>query len=195
MIYMHNMIRCCFIALIFCVPSYSSFAADRPNILFAISDDQSYPYASAYGCSGVDTPASFDRVAREGVLFENALVPSPGCSPTRASILTGRYPWQNEHAGTHASSFSNQLTTYPLRFQAAGYHVGCTGKGWGPGNFREGGFTENPAGPQYSVRLARVPGGIRATDYAAAFEKFLDERKDGQPFWLLVRSVGTASIL
>ena len=119
--------RLFFLLLVVCQPS---LAAERPNILFAISDDQSYPYASAYGCSGVSTPA-FDRVAREGVLFENAFVPSPGCSPTRASILTGRYPWQNEHAGTHASSFTNQLTTYPLRFQAAGYHVGYTGKGWG----------------------------------------------------------------
>lgn len=153
----------------------------RPNIFFAISDDQSYPYSSAYGCPGVRTPA-FDRVAREGVLFENAFVPSPGCSPTRASILTGRYPWQNEHAGTHASSFSSQLTTYPVRFQAAGYHVGFTGKGWGPGNFRVGGFSENPAGPQYSKRLTGAPKGVRANDYAAAFEQFLDERKDGQPF-------------
>ena len=40
----------------------------RPNILLAISDDQSYPYASAYGCPGIRTPA-FDRVAREGVLL------------------------------------------------------------------------------------------------------------------------------
>ena len=153
----------------------------RPNILFAISDDQSFPYASAYGTSGVRTPA-FDRVAREGVLFTNAFVPSPGCSPTRASILTGRYPWQNEHAGTHASSFSNQLTVYPDLFEQAGYHVGFTGKGWGPGNYRVGGFTRNPAGREYSRPLTDAPAGIRATDYASAFEVFLQEREKGQPF-------------
>ncbi len=174
--------RLCLVVVFVCLLGQAFlFGDDRPNILFAISDDQSYPYASAYGCTGIDTPA-FDRVAREGVLFENAFVPSPGCSPTRAAILTGRYPWQNEHAGTHASSFSSTLTTYPLRFQAAGYHVGYTGKGWGPGNFRVGGFTENPAGPQYSAPLTGTPKGIRSNDYAAAFEKFLGERKEGQPF-------------
>ncbi len=119
--------------------------ASRPNILLAISDDQSFPHTSSYGSPGIYTPA-FDRVAREGVLFTNAYTASPGCSPSRASILTGRYPWQNEHAGTHASKFSNKYATYPALLQRAGYQVGYTGKGWGPGNFREGGFRQNPAG-------------------------------------------------
>ncbi len=177
-----------FFALLFisqacaCFDSLPCYAEQRPpNILFAISDDQSYPYASAYGTSGVNTPA-FDRVAREGVLFTNAFVPSPGCSPTRAAILTGRYPWQNQHAGTHASSFSNQLTVYPTLFEQAGYHVGYTGKGWGPGNYRDGGFTRNPAGQEYTKRLEQVPPGIRGTDYAGAFAAFLQERQSDQPF-------------
>ena len=71
--------------------------AKAPNILFAISDDQSYPHASAYGCRGIETPG-FDRVAREGVLFHTAISGSPGCSPSRASLLTGRYHWMIEHA-------------------------------------------------------------------------------------------------
>ena len=60
-----------------------------PNILFAISADQSYPHASAYGCRGINTPG-FDRVAKDGVLFHTAISGSPGCSPSRASLLTGR---------------------------------------------------------------------------------------------------------
>ena len=47
----------------------------RPNILFAISDDQSYPHASAYGCNWVDTPA-FDRVAKMGLLFNRCYTPT-----------------------------------------------------------------------------------------------------------------------
>ncbi len=47
----------------------------RPNILFVISDDQSYPHASAYGYKAINTPA-FDRIAREGALFTNAIVAS-----------------------------------------------------------------------------------------------------------------------
>ena len=155
--------------------------ARRPNILLAISDDQSYPHASAYGCRGLDTPA-FDRVAREGVLFHAAFAPSPGCSPTRAALLTGRYPWQNEHAGTHASSFSNRFPVYPALLEAAGYHVGFTGKGWGPGNFTVGGFSRNPAGPAFQHPAPDVPPGVRGTDYAAAFDAFLSARDAGQPF-------------
>ena len=158
-----------------------SEAADRPNILFAISDDQSYPHASAYGGKSIFTPA-FDRVAREGVLFTNAITASPGCSPSRASILTGRFTWQNEHAGTHASMFSSKFATYPRLMADAGYHVGYTGKGWGPGNYKDGGFEENPAGPNYTVTSEQVPDGIRRTDYAASFSKFMSEREDDQPF-------------
>ena len=57
----------------------------RPNILFVIADDQSWPYASAYGCKTVSTPG-FDYVAGHGALFNNAYVTSPGSSPSRASI-------------------------------------------------------------------------------------------------------------
>ena len=171
--------RLCILLLV-CVGSVAS-GDDRPNILFAISDDQSYPHASAYGGKSIFTPA-FDRVARNGVLFTNAITASPGCSPSRASILTGRYTWQNEHAGTHASKFSSKFATYPRLLQDAGYHVGYTGKGWGPGNYKDGGFKENPAGPSYSVTSKQTPDGIRGTDYAASFSKFMTERKDDQPF-------------
>ena len=61
----------------------------RPHILFAIADDWSYGHASAYGCSWVETPA-FDRLAREGLLFDHAYTPNAKCAPSRATILTGR---------------------------------------------------------------------------------------------------------
>ena len=51
-----------------------------PNILVFISDDQSFPYASAYGCTEVSTPG-FDFVASHGALFTQAYVTSPGSSP------------------------------------------------------------------------------------------------------------------
>ena len=76
----------------------------RPNILFAISDDQSFPHAGAYGCTWVKTPA-FDRVANEGLLFNQAFTPNAKCSPSRACILTGRNSWQLEEAGNHVPFF------------------------------------------------------------------------------------------
>ena len=102
--------------------------SQRPNFLIAISDDQSYPYASAYGCGGISTPA-FDRVAQAGVLFTQAFTPAPGCSPMRAAFLTGRHIWQIEHAGTHASSFPKKYETFQKRLEDGGYLVGFTGKG------------------------------------------------------------------
>ena len=57
--------------------------AKPPNILFAISDDQSWLHAGAYGTATVKTPA-FDRIAREGVLFEHAFCAAPSCAPSRA---------------------------------------------------------------------------------------------------------------
>ncbi len=170
--------------LVLICASAALVAADRPNILFAISDDQSYPHASAYGSKMVHTPA-FDRVADSGTLFHNAFTASPGCSPSRAAILTGRFPWQLQHAGTHASSFSNQYKVYPDLLESSGYFVGYTGKGWGPGNWKIGGFERNPAGPRYSDSLPddnNRPGGASRNNYAGAFKKFLDERPDDQPF-------------
>ncbi len=157
-------------------------AAPRQNILFAISDDQSYPHSSAYGSKMVQTPA-FDRVAGSGVLFTNAFAASPGCSPCRASrYLTGRHTWQIEHAGTHASSFAAKYVTFPDLLEASGYVVGYTGKGWGPGNWKD--FRpRNPAGPVFSDKKNKPPqAGISSTDYAGNFAEFLAKRKAGEPF-------------
>jgi len=160
----------------------SAAEPNRPNILLAISDDQSYPYAGAYGEQALDTPA-FDRIAREGVLFKQAFCASPGCSPSRAALLTGRHTWQLEHAGTHGSSFSAKYEVFPDLLERGGYHVGYTGKGWGPGNFKDGGRTRNPAGNPYGARKLQAPDGIAGTDYAANFRDFLDARPDDSPFY------------
>ncbi|NBC66601.1 MAG: sulfatase-like hydrolase/transferase, partial [Bacteroidetes bacterium] len=155
----------------------------RPNILFVISDDQSYPHASAYGSEFIDTPA-FDRIADEGVLFTNAFSASPGCSPSRAAILTGRYPWQLEEAGTHASYFPNKYTLLTDLLEDAGYKVGYTGKGWGPGDWEASGWKRNPSGPAFQDETMNPPYNfIRETDYAANFQVFLDQRSAGEPFY------------
>jgi uncharacterized sulfatase len=164
------------------VATISSAAGDRPNVLLAIADDWSWPHASVYGSTFVETPA-FDRVARGGALFQQAFCASPGCSPSRAALLTGRHTWQLEQAGTHASSFPSKYAVYPELLEAAGYFVGMTGKGWGPGNFKESGRSRNPAGPAFnSEKIVDPPPGRSSNDYAANFEKFLAQRPSGKPF-------------
>lgn len=162
--------------------SLNAAEPERPNILFVIADDWSHGHAGAYGCKWVNTPA-FDRVAREGMLFANTFTNNPKCSPCRASILTGRNSWQNEEAMCHGGLFRNKWAVYPDLLEKAGYHVGLTGKGWGPGDFKGGGFTRNPAGPSYDTMKKKPPyTGINNNDYAANFADFLSKKKPGQPF-------------
>ncbi len=161
----------------------NSLCGKPPNILFCISDDQSWEHASAYGYKAIQTP-HFDRVANEGVLFTNAFAPSPGCSPTRASVLTGRHIWQIENAGTHASSFPRKYITFPDLLERSGYVIGGTGKLWGPGNYKVSGRDRNPAGPEFSdIKLDPPYSGINKWDYASNFDAFLDSVPEGKPFY------------
>ena len=67
-------------------------AADtRPSILYCLADDWSWPHAGVYGDPVVRTP-TFDRLAREGVLFNYCFSAAPSCTPSRAAMLTGQYP-------------------------------------------------------------------------------------------------------
>lgn len=149
----------------------------QPNILFAIADDWSYPHASAYGANGVKTP-TFDRLAREGCLFTNAFAAAPQCSPNRAAALTGLNIWQLEEAGTHSSIFPSKFVVFPDLLEAAGYHVGFTGKGWSPGDWKRGGRRRNPAGPEYNAVALQTASasGISKLDYPANFDHFLKAR-------------------
>lgn len=157
---------------------------ERPNILFVIADDQSFPHASAYGASAFKTP-SFDKVAKNGVLFSNAFVAAPQCSPSRAAILTGRNIWQLEEAGTHSSYFPKKFPVFTNVLRDAGYFVGYTGKAWGPGNWKDAGWDHNPVGKAYDdVKFEEVPyEGISKTDYARNFEAFLKEKPADSPFF------------
>ena len=170
-------------------------AAARPNVLFIIADDASRTSMGAYGCKYIETP-NFDRLAREGVLFTQAYNCNPKCAPARACLLTGRYSWQLEEACNHNPFLSSKWLFYPFLLEESGYFMGFTGKGWGPG-IHEGidsGKTKfknrNPAGNPYQSQTKKAPyKGISATDYAANFEDFLEQRSKDAPFcfWLGTR--------
>jgi arylsulfatase A-like enzyme len=69
-----------------------------PNILFAISDDQSWLHAGACGDHCIETPA-FDRIARQGVRFNHAYAACGSCTPSRSTILTGQAIWRLKEGG------------------------------------------------------------------------------------------------
>lgn len=122
----------------------------RPNILFCISDDQSWPHASAYGEPVIQTP-TFDRVANEGLLFNHAYCAAPSCTPSRSAILTGQDIWRIGEGGQLFGTIPAAHPVFTDLLAANGYQVGYTRKGWGPGNNTAGGRPSgNPAGVQYS---------------------------------------------
>ena len=139
-------------------------APRAPNVLVVIADDWSYPHASIYGDRVVSTPA-FDRVAREGALFMNAFTAAPSCTPSRAALLTGQAVHRLAEGGNLHGFLPERFAVYPDLLERAGYAVGHTGKGWGPGQFEPGGRSRNPAGPRFD-----------------SFEAFLTDRNSTQPF-------------
>ena len=171
---------------------FSASAADRPNILFIIADDASRTSMGVYGSTYVQTP-NFDRIAKEGVLFTQAYNCNPKCAPARACLLTGRYSWQLEEACNHNPFLSEKWKFFPFLLEDAGYTIGYTGKGWGPGIWKgiDGGKPKpgqvNPAGRPFQHRKMKPPyKSMASTDYAGNFEDFLKGVAEGQPFcfWL-----------
>ncbi len=140
--------------------------AKRPNILFAIADDWGFPHASAYGDPVVKTP-NFDRIAKEGVLFNHAFVSSPSCTPSRGAILAGKFHWELKGAANLWSVFPDEFPTYPEQLKKEGYFTGFQGKGWGPGK------TQTTDRELTGKRFAN-------------FDQFLKSRPEDTPFcyWL-----------
>ena len=121
----------------------------RPNILFAVADDWSFPHAGADRWYWPASMLAFDRIAREGALFLNAFTAAPSCTPSRAALLTGQAVHRLAEGGNLHGFLPERFAVYPDILEGAGYHVGFTGKGWGPGQFEPGGRSRNPAGPQF----------------------------------------------
>ncbi len=179
-------------------------ANKQPNILLLFADDLGR-YASAYAEPKnpspndiISTPA-FDRVAREGALFQNAFVSVPSCTPSRAALNTGRHFFRNSsHSQLHhpwqkgAVDPFDEIKGMPVTLQEGGYHIGLTYKlhmrasiiGGKQNIYNSAGRDLN----EYSQFLTK------AKDKAAAkaqlmeqvrgnFRDFLAKRKPGQPFF------------
>ncbi|MBD3243369.1 MAG: sulfatase-like hydrolase/transferase, partial [Chitinivibrionales bacterium] len=182
-----------------------------PNVVFILTDDQGIWAAGCYGNAEIRTP-NLDRIAAEGIRFDNFFCTSPVCSPARASILTGRIPSQH---GVHdwlcgGNSYAEPSTREPLieylagqpgytdLLAAQGYRCGLSGK-WhlGDAHHRQKGFSywyahARGGGDYYYAPVVVDEREYRyetryitdvITDNAIAF---LDQHTGDKPFYLSV---------
>jgi arylsulfatase A-like enzyme len=132
--------------------------ADRPNIVFLLTDDQRWDTLGAMGNSIIQTP-NVDRLAREGVVFDNCFVTTSICMTNRACIFTGQYAARHGIWDFKTSFPPEQLArTYPARLKQAGYHVGFIGK-WGVGKPPDGLFDYNRGWPGQNRFYEKIQGG------------------------------------
>ncbi|OVE74253.1 hypothetical protein BVX94_00885, partial [bacterium B17] len=124
-------------------PPFLRPSLGRPNILFCLADDWGWPHAGVYGDKVVKTP-TFDRLAKEGVLFQNAFISSPSCTPCRNSILTGQQFYRLGSGANLWSSPEKGQPSFMFMLRDAGYQIGHWRKAYGPGK-----FPASPCGKYY----------------------------------------------
>ena len=170
--------------------SFAAAAAAKPNILFLLSDDHSYPFLSCYGDSNVRTP-NLDRLAAGGMKFHRLFTGAPQCVPSRATFMTGRSP-----VAARITRFSSPLARDEIIFPEllrsdAGYFTGVLGRGYhldGPPGERApdiAGILATHKLRTFSDRMdfvetnppGDVPGRVTA---------FLDRKPAASPFFLWV---------
>ncbi len=180
--------------------------AKRPNILFLFADDwgrHASIYAELEGAGTindvVNTP-NFDALSREGVLFTNAYVSSPSCTPCRSSLLSGQHFWRTGWGAIlQGAVWDAKIPTYPLLLEEDGYHIGFSHKVWSPGSvrnapyggarneYKKGGSNVNSFSQFVTGQMAK---GIAVAEAKEAlmeqtrvnFRQFLAARSQDDPF-------------
>src|SRR3954469_22385069 len=110
-------------------------AADKPNLVIFYADDLGWGETSCYGCKDIPTP-NIDSLAANGVRFTQGYVAATYCSPSRAGLMTGRYPTRFGHefnSVAQLGGLSLKETTMASRFHSLGYATCAVGK-WHLGN-------------------------------------------------------------
>ena len=181
-------------------------AAERPNILFAFADDWGR-HASAYAKidgsgtanDAIQTP-TFDALAKSGVLFRNAFVNAPSCTPCRSSLLSGQHFWRTGRAAIlQGAVWDENIPAWPMLLKDSGYHIGYTFKVWSPGTPRDApyggsanayrqaggefnGFSQTATKLVQNGKSVQEAKQVLMDEVLGNFQAFLEKKKKGEPF-------------
>jgi arylsulfatase A-like enzyme len=171
-------------------------AGERPNIVFIFSDDHADQAISAYGhpISQLAPTRNIDRIAEGGMRFNRCMVTSSICGPSRAAVLTGKYPHKNGFYFNEANDFDGSQVTFPKLLQAGGYQTSIIGK-WHLGS-EPTGFDHweiLPGQGLYYQPDFLTPNGVHIEDgYVTdvitdkAIQWLVGQRDTSKPFFLMV---------
>ncbi|MFM9030509.1 MAG: sulfatase, partial [Opitutaceae bacterium] len=182
------LIPCALLALTV-VTAAPAAAPARPNILFVLSDDQSYPFLSCYGDANVRTP-NIDRLARDGMRFHRFFTVAPQCVPSRAGYLTGRSAVAARMTRFSAALPRDEVTFLEILRQQGGYHTGIAGRWFHLDGSARGGAAISTIMERHGLRTFadRVDYLRTGSDDQAVeqTEEFLQGVPAGKPFalWL-----------
>lgn len=169
------------LSCIFSIITASSFAQDRPNIIFLLSDDQTSIATGCYGNDQVVTP-NMDALAEEGVLFENHYNTTAICMASRAVILTGMYEYKAgcnfEHGPLRKEKFAK---SYPVLLREQGYYTGFAGK-FGLAVSDDGNGTSHNKWEDLPIDdFDNWAGGLGQTSYRTAKNKYMAKYAEKYP--------------
>jgi arylsulfatase A-like enzyme len=169
------------------VPASALFAATPPNIVLIIADDMNWNDCGAYGHPSIRTP-NIDRLAAGGMRFQHAYLTANSCSPSRPSIITGRYP-HNTGAEQLHWPLPEGSKTFVEQLKDAGYYTAAAGK-WHLGDAVRGSFDDifeaSTAGFVLPTGEGNAPGRMvaAAPSGCEAWLPTLKNRPKEKPFFL-----------